>query len=153
VIFGQNPRRTTVRIAVLAGASIITFGWLLLPVRADGDSMLPTYTSGSFTLVNRMAYLSSRPRRGDVVAIRLAGLSVVYIKRIIGLPGERLAIADGQVYINGEPLLEPYVRHQKALRVDELTLGPTEYYVMGDNRRTSDIGRVDASRIVGRLLF
>ena len=154
LIFGRNPRRTTVRILVLAAVSAITFTWVLIPVRADGDSMLPTYSSGRLTLVNRMAYVRSRPRRGDIVAIRLAGPSVVYIKRVIGLPGERLAVLDGQVLINGEPLLEPYVRHQRRLwQLDELTLGPDEYYVVGDNRGASDFGAVAAARILGRLVF
>lgn len=153
IVFGQNPRRTTVRIAVLAIICVVTFGWVLLPVRADGDSMLPTYESGRLSLVNRLAYMSSKPRRGDIVAIRLAGLSVVYIKRVVGLPGERVAVEDGQVFINGRPLAEPYVRHQYSWNHEEVALGPDEYFVMGDNRRASDNGVVDGERIVGRLMF
>lgn len=153
IIFGRNPRRTTVRILVLAAACIVTFGWILVPVRADGDSMLPTYASGRISLVNRTSYISSRPQRGDVVAIRLAGPHVVYIKRVVGLPGERLSVEDGQVFINGKALAEPYVRHHYALIYDEVTLGPTEYFVMGDNRSIADFGRVEADRILGRLMF
>jgi signal peptidase I len=153
VIFGPNPRRTTVRILVLAAVSIITFRWILLPVRADGDSMLPTYSTGKLTLVNRLAYLGSRPARGDIVAIKLAGPHVVYIKRIVGLPGERLSVREGQVYINDVPLAEPYVRHQRAWNLDEVMLGEAEYFVAGDNRGTSDTGRVEASRILGTLLY
>lgn len=153
IVFGQNPRRTTVRIAVLAVVCIVTFGWILLPVRADGDSMLPTYASGKLTLVNRLAYVRSSPRRGDIVAIRLAGPRVVYIKRIVGLPGERLSMEEGQVLINGTPLVEPYVRHQHAWNFEEVTLGANEYFVAGDNRVTSDQGRVEAERILGRLVF
>ena len=141
------------RILVLAGACVIVFGWILLPVRADGDSMLPTYASGRFSLVNRIAYVGSPPGRGDVVAIRLAGPHVVYIKRIVGLPGERLSVHEGQIIINGTPLVEPYVRHRHDWSLDEMTLGPAEYFVAGDNRATSDFGRVDGERIVGRLIF
>jgi signal peptidase I len=153
IVFGQNPRRTTVRIAVLAVVCIITFGWILLPVRADGDSMLPTYASGKLTLVNRMAYVRSSPHRGDIVAIRLAGPSVVYIKRVIGLPGERFSVEEGQVLINGRPLVEPYVRHHRPWSVAEVTLGAHEYFVVGDNRGTSDFGSVETERILGRLVF
>jgi signal peptidase I len=153
IVFGANPRRTTVRILVLTIASAITFGWILVPVRADGDSMLPTYYSGNLSLVNRMAYFKSGPHRGDVVAIRLAGRSVVYIKRIIALPGERLAVVEGDVMINGQSLFEPYVRHRRAWDVQEITLGPREYFVVGDNRGTSDFGSVQADKIVGRLMF
>lgn len=153
IIFGPNPRRTTVRIAVLALVCIVVFGWVLLPVRADGDSMLPTYASGRLTLVNRMAYIRSSPRRGDIVAIRLAGPRVVYIKRVVGLPGERLSVEDGQVLIDGSPLLEPYVRHQHEWNFEEVTLGAHEFFVVGDNRGTSTFGRVEAERILGRLVF
>ena len=153
LVFGSNPRRTTVRIGVLTLICVVLFGWVLLPVRADGDSMLPTYASGGFTLVNRMAYVSTKPRRGDIVAIRLAGPRVVYIKRILGLPGERFAVGDGRVFINDAALDEPYVRHQHSWNVEEVTLGPAEYFVAGDNRGTSDYGRVDAARILGRLMF
>jgi len=158
IIFGANPRRTTVRVLVLAGVSVITFGWVLTPVRTEGTSMLPTYASGRLTLVYRMAYLTSTPQRGDIIAIRLAGPSVVYIKRVVGLPGERVAIRDGQVYIDGRPLVEPYVRHQRAWNVDEVTVGDHEYFVAGDNRGitefgSTDYGRVDSGRILGRLVF
>jgi signal peptidase I len=138
---------------VLAAVSLVTFRWILLPVRADGDSMLPTYSTGKLTLVNRMSYLGSRPARGDIVAITLAGPHVVYIKRIVGLPGERVSVRDGQVFINGVPLQEPYVRHQTSWDLDEVTLGDSEYFVAGDNRGTSDRGRVEASRILGRLVY
>jgi signal peptidase I len=138
---------------VLLGASLITFKWLLIPVRTEGVSMLPTYASGKINFVNRMAYVNGAPRRGDIVAIRLAGWSVVYIKRVIGLPGERVAVLEGQVYVDGEPLAEPYVFHHRDWNVEEETLGPREYFLMGDNRGESDFGRVDSSRILGRLVF
>ena len=158
IIFGPNPRRTTVRVFVLAGVSIITFGWILTPVRTEGTSMLPTYASGRLTLVNRLAYVGHVPQRGDIVAIRLAGPSVVYIKRVVGLPGERVAVKDGQVYINGSPLTEPYVRHQRAWNADEVTVATNEYFVAGDNRGmteygATDYGRVESERILGRLVF
>jgi signal peptidase I len=158
IIFGPNPRRTTVRILVLAGVSIVTFGWILTPVRTEGTSMLPTYASGRLTLVNRLAYVGHVPQRGDIVAIRLAGPSVVYIKRVVGLPGERVAVKDGQIFINGAALTEPYVRHQRAWNADEVTVGTNEYFVAGDNRGmteygATDYGRVDSDRILGRLVF
>ena len=115
--------------------------------------MLPTYSSGRLSLVNRLAYLNSPPRRGDIVAIRLAGPHVVYIKRIVGLPGERLAVDEGQIIINGKPLMEPYVRHRHDWRREEMVLGANEYFVVGDNRAASDYGAVDGERILGRLLF
>jgi signal peptidase I len=142
---------------VLAAISAITFGWVLIPIRTEGISMLPTYRSDTLNLVNRLAYTRRGPRRGDVIAIRLAGESVLYVKRVIGLPGERVEITEGQVLINGSPWLEPYVRHRRAWNYDELTLGPREYFVMGDNRGMAaadhDFGPVDEDRIIGRVVF
>ena len=106
-VFGQNPRRTAVRVLVLAAVSFITFRWVLIPIRTEGSSMLPTYTPDRLHFVNRLAYGAGGPARGDVVAIQMAGPHVVYVKRIVGLPGERVAIAGGQVQINGTALAEP----------------------------------------------
>ena len=157
IVFGRNPRRTAVRVLVLAAISFVTFGWVLIPVRAEGISMLPTLESGSLHFVSRIAYSYSRPARGDVIAIRLAGPHVLYVKRIIGLPGERLAFIHGQVYVNGAPLIEPYVHNRRMWDVSEVQLTAREYFVVGDNRGMRpidhDFGRVDVSRIVGKLLF
>ena len=157
IVFGPNPRRTAVRVLVLASISFVTFRWVLIPMRAEGISMLPTYQSGSLNLVNRLAYLNQKPSRGDVVAIKLAGPHVLYVKRIIALPGERISLTEGQVYVNGAPLIEPYVRNRMPWDVPEVTLTPREYFVIGDNRGMRavdhDFGRVDVSRIVGRVVF
>ena len=157
ILFGQNPRRTTVRVLLLILASIVVFRWVLIPVRTDGVSMEPTYESGRLNLVNRLAYLRSPPGRGDVVAIRLAGLHVLYIKRVVGLPGERIAISAGEVLVDGAPLIEPYVHHRRPWELAEVRLGPAEYFVVGDNRGMAaadhTFGRIDAVRIVGRVVF
>jgi signal peptidase I len=157
ILFGSDPRRTAVRVLVLVAISVVVFKWVLLPVRAEGISMQPTYESGTLRIVNRLSFLSGHPVRGDIIAIRLAGLRVVYVKRVVALPGERLAIVDGQVMINGVPLDEPYVRNRRPWQFEEVTLGPNEYFVIGDNRgmnlRDHTLGRVDASRIIGRVIF
>src|SRR3989440_12938563 len=101
VIIGRNPRVTLVRIVVLVVACIVVSKYVLLPIRIEGGSMLPTYHNG-VNFVNRLAYLSHEPRRGDVIGIRLAGHSIMFLKRIVGLPGETVAFHRGRVYINGE---------------------------------------------------
>jgi signal peptidase I len=157
IVFGANPRRTAVRIVILAAVSLVTFRWVLIPLRTQGISMRPTYESGQLKFFNRLAYVAHAPRRGDIVAIRLAGPRVIYVKRVIGLPGERLSISQGQVYINGLPLVEPYVHNRLPWDVPEVTLSGFEYYVIGDNRTMRaadhDFGRVDAARILGRIVF
>ena len=89
---------------VLAAISFITFKWVLIPIRTEGSSMLPTYGPAELNLVNRLAYRSARAgarrRRRDPDG----GSHVLYVKRVIGLPGERVAVSEGQVQINGAPL-------------------------------------------------
>jgi signal peptidase I len=119
--------------------------------------MLPTYRSNELNLVNRLSYASSSPARGDVVAIRLAGPSLVYVKRIVGLPGERVSIVRGVIHINGVPLDEPYVSDRRPWDRPEVTLGAREYFVVGDNRGMSQgfhkFGAVDRDRILGKVIF
>lgn len=115
--------------------------------------MLPTYGPDKLHFVNRLSYGASGPVRGDVVAIQMAGPHVVYIKRIIGLPGERVAVEGGQVQINGTALAEPYVEHRRSWEFEEVTLGPREYFVIGDNRSISDFGRTPANKILGKVVF
>lgn len=157
LLFGARPGRTVARVFVLAALALVTFTWVLVPVRAEGISMLPTFRSGSLKFVSRVAFLGREPQRGDVVAIRLAGPNVLYIKRIVGLPGERVAIREGFVYVNDMALPEPYVRHRRVWDVPEVALGADEYFLIGDNRgmqpRDHDFGRAARSRIVGKVLF
>jgi len=119
--------------------------------------MMPTYSSGSLNLVNRLAFMMQAPVRGDIVAIQLAGPHVVYIKRIVGLPGERIGIVNGTVLVNGRPLDEPYVRNRSAWTLAEVQLGAEEYFLIGDNRgmreEEHDFGRAPRSRIIGKVVF
>ena len=88
------------RAALLIAGSILIFGWVLRPIRAEGISMRPTYDSGDLLFVNRLSYTAAGPKRGDIVAIALAGERVYYVKRIVGLPLERVRILDGIVLVN-----------------------------------------------------
>lgn len=157
VLLGRNPRVTLIRAAALIVATVIVFGFVLLPIRLYGISMLPTYRDGGITFANRLAYVWRTPARGDVVAIKMAGPGVVYIKRVVGLPGERLEISMGVVLVNGEPLVEPAVVHRAPWNLPPLTLAVDEYFVVGDNRAMAmenhDFGRATRSRIVGKVIF
>jgi len=157
VIYGRNPRRTAVRVLVLVAVSVIIFRWVLIPIRAEGISMEPAYQSGTLHFVNRLAFAAHGPRRGDVIAIRLAGPHVLYVKRVVGLPGERIEIIEGQVYVNGALLVESYVQRRKPWQYDEVTLTSREYFLIGDNRamlaKDHAFGRADVSRIVGKVVF
>src|SRR5207249_3987943 len=110
VIFGRHPNYTLVRILVLIVTCFVMFKFVLLPIRVEGGSMLPTYQDHRANFVNRLAYLRSEPKRGDVVAIKLAGPSIMFLKRIIARPGESVGFHLGQALVNGQVLDEPYLK-------------------------------------------
>jgi signal peptidase I len=158
VLIGRKPKRTLVRIVVLVVVSFLVFKFVLLPVRVEGGSMLPTYKDKGVNFINRQAYLFHEPRRGDVVGIRLlAGGHIMYLKRIVGLPGETVAFHNGCLYIKGKLLDEPYVKLPGDWEREPEQDGPDQYYVVGDNR---DMpwgdhihGRATRDRIVGKVLL
>jgi signal peptidase I len=154
---GRNPRNTFIRIAVLVVTCFVVFKFILLPIRVTGISMMPTYKNRSINLVNRLAYSRHEPQRGDVVSIRLAGIHVMYMKRIIGLPGETISFVNGQVIIDGKILDEPYETTPCDWDLPPEKLGPDEYYVVGDNRTMAAEdhwkGKVLRQRIVGKVLL
>ena len=148
-----------IRAAVLAVVCYVFFKFfffkmIILPVRIEGNSMFPTYRDHGWNYVNKLSYRHSEPQRGDVVSIRMSGEHVMYLKRIVGLPGETVAFRHGNLYINGQPMPEPYLKSPlRAPKLASVTLGPDEYYVIGDNRMNSDQGRVKREKIVGRVIL
>ena len=157
LLVGRSVGRSLVRGLAMALALVLGSWFILVPVRAHGPSMTPTYGDGQLLLVNRLAYrFGGDIRRGDVVAITLDGGKAVLVKRIIALPGERIRIDGGQVVIDDLPLEEPYCVYRLAWNIGEVTLGPNEVFVIGDNRsmleRHHDFGRADRGRILGRLI-
>jgi signal peptidase I len=163
-LIGRNPRRTLVRIVIVAIAVFLVRDFVLLPIRVRGPSMLPTYHENSINLINRLAYLRSRPERGDVVALRLTGRnslgqlpSIVYMKRVVGLPGETIGFQHGKLLINGKALDEPYLNPAGCdWDIPAETLGPDTYYVVGDNRtmpeRLHEKGKAAFNIIVGKVI-
>jgi len=157
-LIGRNPTRTLWRVAAIVLVSFVVFGFVLVPIQVQGISMLPTYKDRHFNLVNRLAYLFHEPKRCDVVAIHLrAGPHVVYMKRIVGLPGETLAFHRGRLFINGKPMYEPYVKTFCNWEIPSRVIEPGEYYVVGDNRgmpaADHDKGMAPREFIVGKVLF
>ncbi len=157
-LIGRNPTRTLVRVVVLVGVCLLLYNYVLLPVRVEGGSMLPTYKDRGINVVNRLAYLFHEPRRGDVVAVRLqAGEHRMYLKRVVGLPGETVEFHGGRLFINGKPLDEPYVKLPCEWEHGPLQVGPDEYYCVGDNRDNAweghEHGRAPRKLIVGKVLL
>ncbi|KGR80377.1 signal peptidase I [Ureibacillus manganicus DSM 26584] len=150
--------------------------FLFTPIVVDGDSMMPTLENGDRMIVNKFGYMIGEPNRFDIVVFH-APEGKDYIKRVIGLPGEHIEYRNDQLYINGEPIEEPYLDEYKSqLPKGDLTQDftlqdipnvdpnveviPEGYvFVMGDNRRGSKdsrhIGLVNIDEIIGstNLIF
>jgi len=162
VLVGRRPKRTLMRIGFLVVTVFLTCRFVLLAVRVDGESMTPSYKTNSIHIMNRLAYLFHEPRRGDVVFIRLSDPSIhfpsyAYMKRIVGLPGETVAFHDGQAFINGKRLDEPYVKFPCDWDRPPVTLEADQYFVVGDNRsmprENHTMGEPHRSHILGKMLL
>jgi signal peptidase I len=132
---------------VLVLFAILLFIGLRLTVQSsivDGQSMENTFQNGERILVNKLAYKFSTPQRGDVIIFHPPIPSTSpFIKRIIGLPGERVVIRNGAVTIieaNGSRFIleEPYIREAPDYDYNSGVIPPNEYFVLGDNRNDSE---------------
>ena len=135
-----------------------------MPIRVKGNSMLSTLHSGEVLLVSRVALHTRGIQRGDVVICHYPGrywdrwrlVRQSFVKRVVGLPGETVEIIEGVVHINGEPVEEPYLdeRHtRRRASMPARILGDDEYFVLGDNRDSSNdsrrIGPIRSGDLVG----
>ena len=134
------------------------FAFTVHPSQVSGFSMEPRIDSGEYVVINTLAYRLGPPHRGDIVAFRHErSAPSVYLKRVIGLPGDRIEIERGVVRVNGAAIDEPYVQFRDTRSAAPLNVPPHSYYVLGDNRANSDDSRawgfVDASDLIGRAMF
>ncbi len=145
------------RMAAIGIITTVVFSVFVRPIRVKGISMEPTFKDGAVLAVNRWSYRKAPPQRGDVVAIRFTGESIMLLKRIIALPGETVRIEKGIIMIDGSELEEPYTEANPDWNVaNDIKLEIGEYLVIGDNRSMRqdehEFGIVLRSRIVGKLL-
>lgn len=144
----------TIAVAVLLAMAVHT--WIGQLVVVDGPSMQPNLYTGEIVAAGKIEYRMSKPKRGDIVIVRFPDSDKNYIKRVIGLGGERLSISDGSVFIDGKKLDEPYVAYPKREVVDEFTVPADSIFVMGDNRidstdsRAGSVGPIPLNEVVGR---
>jgi signal peptidase I len=133
--------------------------WVAEPVRIPTSSMAATLLPGEHVLVDKLATRHRSWRRGDVVLFRAPGGGTLTIKRLVGLAGDKVAIRDGVLVVDGRRMAEPYVAPGA---IDSVYFGPIrvpseEVFVLGDNRRNSldsrDYGSVPVDDIEGRVLM
>lgn len=153
-----------IKLILLAIFVIIPFRlYVAQPFIVDGHSMDPTFNSTDYLIVEELTYHFKGPERGSVITFKYPkDPSKYFIKRIIGLPGETVILTDGKVSIkntahpDGFNLDEPYIKLPK-LDTSSYTLGPDEYFVMGDNRAGSSDSRswgpVPKANLIGRPIL
>lgn len=145
-------------ISLAVAGFIIVF--LYQPVKVEGTSMAPGLKNDERIFINKFVYHFESISRGDVVVFHYPrDPEKSYIKRVIGVPGDRVRIEDGLVFVNDEPLTETYVpKHYEDFRSYPETVVPEHaYFVLGDHRNLSndsrDFGPVDDSYIYGKAVF
>src|SRR5450631_2156530 len=129
-------------VSLAISAFVVIF--LYQPVKVEGTSMLPGLEDQERIFVNRFVYRLEPISRGDIIVFRYPkDTTKSYIKRVIGVAGDRIHIVDGLVYVNGEPLSEDYVPQQYAdwRSVPELTVPQGSFFMMGDHRNMSSDSR------------
>jgi signal peptidase I len=158
--------REVAEVVVLAVILYIGISFAVQAVHVEGLSMFATLDDNDYLIANKIDYRLHAPQRGDIVILRPpTNNSTDFIKRIIALPGERLLIRDGVVYINGHKLDEPYLPEEWTQdnspppwsSGDGAVIPVNEYFVMGDNRNRSQdsrfFGPINRDRIDGKAWF
>lgn len=147
-------------ILISLGVSAFFIIFLYQPVKVEGTSMMPTLEDQERVFINKFVYRLESIQRGDVVVFRYPrDTSKSYIKRVIAVPGDRVRIEDGLVYVNDRRIAESYVpeMYEDVRSYSETVVPPHSYFVMGDHRNLSndsrDFGPVDEQYIYGKAVF
>lgn len=129
-------------VAISVAIVLIVRAFVAQPFLVSGSSMEPTFTDGDYLLIDELSYRFREPERGEVIVFRYPGdHRSFYIKRVIGLPGERVVIASSTVTVYGadgtKALHEPYIANGSYAGAFDGTLADGQYFMMGDNRNFS----------------
>jgi len=155
-LFPRLDRRFLIRLVLVALVAYLFFRFVCVPAKIHGGSMEPTYPSSGFDFCWRPAYWLSQPKRGDIVVLRYTGAKL-YLKRVVGLPGDRIEFRNGALFVNGEELDEPYVVKPSDWNLPERTVPEGKIYVVGDNRsmpmERHVFGAVKLERLYGSTLW
>ncbi|QXM05623.1 signal peptidase I [Crassaminicella indica] len=150
----------TIVISVVIAMVITQF---VRPTLVKGYSMYPTLNEYDYLIINKIPYMMHEPERGDIVVFKshlktLEGKDKDLIKRVIGVAGDKIKVTDGEVYVNGEKLNEPYINGDYTPGEVELVVPKDMIFVMGDNRQNSldsrdeRVGPVKIDVVRGKVL-
>ena len=154
---GVRLLREILEVAVITLLLFVVVRAVVQNYRVEGPSMVPTLQNHQYILVDKLTYFFGSPHRGAVIVFEYPkDTSEDFVKRIVGLPGDTVQVAsNGQVSVNGVAINEPYVNDLgNPYGATTLTLGPNQYFVLGDNRGDSSDSRawgpVPRNEIIGR---
>lgn len=143
-------------LAIVVVLLVTTFVFQIVYV--EGGSMRNTLQDGEIMLVTKYQYYLHAPERFDVVVCRYPDRgNINFVKRIVGVPGDTVAMEGGILYVNGEPIEEGYIDFPSGYTLQETVIAPDHYFVMGDNRassndsRNAQVGQLTRQQISGRV--
>lgn len=155
--FGAFVRETLQVILPALALAVIIHLFLAQATVVYGSSMQPVLREKQRLVVDKLTYRFREPARNDIIVLDLDAVDEMLVKRVIGLPGETIDIRAGNIYIDNEPLREQLAHElsRPPLFPHPIELGPSEYYVLGDNRSNSNdsraFGSVQRSEVVGKI--
>jgi signal peptidase I len=160
-----NLGKTVWTLLCVAAFSILAYflvsRFIVTAVVIQGRSMQPTLRDGERYYLNRWRYLFASPKHGDVIVLKDPGHNDFAVKRIVAGPNDWVNMRDGNLYLNGKRLTEPYLPEGMRTTIPDrqekwILLGPDQYYVLGDNRSNSEDSRcygvVKRKNILGVLI-
>ena len=136
-----------IEVVVLAiGIFLIVYLLILRPHKIKGQSMHPNFPDGEYLLTEKVSYYRNDPQRGDVVVFKPPISEDEFIKRVIGVPGDTISVSNGKVYLNGQELIEDYIKVNTSggsflSEGETYTVPEGNYFVLGDNRPHSSDSR------------
>ena len=151
-----------IKIAILAGITIFVIRALIFkPFYVKGQSMEPNFYEKDYLIIDEITYRFREPERGEIIVLKSPVSTDFYLKRVVGLPGERVKVENGKVIIynddnpKGMILNETYLNSISTSGSVSFTLGDDQYFVLGDNRGASfdsrSFGAISRSAIIGRV--